>query len=142
MVLIIISIIAIGFGVYWYFIHVPNYTGYSTNKKSDLKRFMDPYKLQELILNSQDEIWLIDVREEEYFLMGHMPSARNIPYDQIESLYSQIPLGKKLILYCDLTLKTQNVINFLEEKEYDEMLNWGKYNRWNFPEVVEETVSL
>jgi rhodanese-related sulfurtransferase len=140
MFLLIISILAIVFGIYWYFIHIPNYTGYISDEGEKLKKYSKPEALLALTQQPKEDIWIIDTREEEYFLMGHIPTAMNYPYDEIENLYSKIPLGTKLILYCDLTLKSQNVIIFLEQKGHTKMLNWGKYKRWTYPEVVEESI--
>lgn len=139
-ILIIVSILAVGFGIYWYFIHVPNYYGYASNGAKALEKYLNPDRLHKLTVHPKEDIMILDVREEEYFLLGHIPGAHNFPHDLVEKWYKDIPKDKYLILYCDLTLKTQNVIIFLEEKGYDKMLNWGKYNRWKFDEVVEEIV--
>jgi len=141
-ILVVFSVLALIFGVYWYFIHVPDYYGYITKRGEDLKKYLSPDEL--LLLSKQDheDIWILDVREEENFLLGHIPGAKNLPHDKVDQWYSEIPKNKKLILYCDLSLKTQNVIVFLEEKGYDQMLNWGKYKRWKFDEVVEETITI
>ncbi len=142
MFLLIISILAIVFGIYWYFIHIPNYTGYISDEGEKLKKYSKPEALLALTQQPKEDIWIIDTREEEYFLLGHIPTAINYPYDEIENLYSKIPLGTKLILYCDLTLKSQNVIIFLEQKGHTQMLNWGKYKRWTYSEVVEESITF
>lgn len=140
--LIIFSALSLIFGVYWYFIHVPNYHGYISSEGEKLKIYLDAEKLLTLARKNSEEIWILDVREEEYYLMGHIPGARSFPHDKVDQWYSKIPKDKALILYCDLSLKTQNVIVFLEEKGYKCMLNWGKYKRWNLDEVVEETISI
>ena len=140
LIFIIVSVLALGFGVYWYFIHVPNYYGYASRGAKGLEKYLKPKILLGLTKNPNEDIWILDVREEEYFLLGHIPGALNYPHDQVDKWYRKIPKDKYLILYCDLTLKTQNVILFLEEKGYDKMLNWGKYNRWKYDEVIEETV--
>ncbi len=142
MFLLIVSIVAIVFGIYWYFIHVPDYTGYVSVDGEELNKYSKPEELFTLIQQPKEDVWIIDTREVEYFLMGHMPTAMNYPHDEIENLYSRIPVNTKLILYCDLSLKSQNVIIFLEEKGYTKMLNWGKYKRWTYPEIVEEEVSF
>ena len=142
LILLVFSIVAIGFGIYWYFIHVPNYHGYVTKDGKNLSKYLKPDALYALTQTPNDEIWILDVREEEYFQLGHIPTALNFPHDKIEDWYHRIPKDKQLILYCDLTLKTQNVIQFLEEKGHTKMLNWGKYNRWKYGEVVEESISF
>lgn len=140
--LIIFSVASLVFGVYWYFIHVPNYHGYISSGGEKLKKYLAAEELLSMAREESEEIWILDVREEEYYLMGHIPGAKNFPHDKVEQWYTKIPKDKSLVLYCDLSLKTQNVIVFLEEKGYSKMLNWGKYKRWNLDEVVEETISI
>lgn len=139
LVLILLSLVAIGFGIYWYFIHIPNYFGYLSENGKQLRKYLAPEELLKLTQNPDENIWIIDVREEEYFALGHIPTSRNFPYDQVDKWYREIPVDKKLILYCDLSLKTQNVINFLEGKGYSQMANWGKYRRWKYAESVDES---
>lgn len=139
LILLFVSIIAIGFGVYWYFLHVPNYHGYVTKDGKHLKKYLASDKLLELAISNSDRIWIIDVREEEYFLMGHIPNAKNYPHFKVEEWYKQIPTDKELILYCDLSIKTQKVINYLEENGHKKMLNWGKYKRWNHAVSADDT---
>jgi rhodanese-related sulfurtransferase len=142
MILLILSIFAIAFGIYWYFFHIPDYAGYLTTRGSKLGKYG---KIKELLLLTQEpkeDIWILDVREEELYVLGHIPTAKNFPYDEVEKWHSEIPLGIQLILYCDLSLKTQTVIDFLEQKGHTQMLNWGKYKRWTYPEVVEEDFSF
>lgn len=140
--LIVFSFVSLLFGVYWYFIHVPNYKGYVSKEGEVLTKYLNPEELLLLSKQENDNIWIIDVREEEYFLLGHIPKAKNFPYDKVEQWYSQIPPDKYLILYCDLSLKTQEVIIFLEAKGYERILNWGKYKRWKFDEAIEENITI
>ncbi len=140
--LIVFSFLSLIFGVYWYFIHIPNYHGYVSNEGAKLLKYLNAEELLILAQQKTDEVWILDVREAEYYLMGHIPEAKNFPHDKVAEWYHEIPKDKSLVLYCDLSLKTQNVIVYLEEKGYTCMLNWGKYKRWNLEEVVEETISV
>lgn len=142
MFLLIFSVFAIAFGIYWYFFHTPDYAGYHSGEGSELRKYSKPEELFLLSQEPKEEIWILDVREEELYVMGHIPTAKNFPYDEVEKWHSEIPLGIQLILYCDLSLKTQRVIDFLEQKGHTQMLNWGKYKRWSYPEVVEEDFSF
>jgi len=139
-ILLLVSIPAIGFGIYWYFIHIPNFYGYKSSDGKKLSKYLPAKKLQELCNNPNSDIWIIDVREEEYFLLGHIPTAQNFPHHKVEEWYAEIPMDKQLIIYCDLSLKTQNVILFLQQKGYTQMMNWGKYKRWKYDEEVSETI--
>lgn len=138
--LIVFSALSLVFGVYWYFIHVPNYQGYFSKGGEALKRYLNSEELLALANKKSDDVWIVDVREEEYYLMGHIPGAKNFPHNKVNEWYTEIPKGKAMVLYCDFSLQTQDVIVFLEDKGYTCMLNWGKYKAWKLDEVVEETV--
>ncbi|RUT78605.1 rhodanese-like domain-containing protein [Ancylomarina longa] len=138
-ILLLVSIPAIGFGIYWYFIHIPNYYGYKSSDGKKLSKYLPAKKLLELCNHPNPDIWIIDVREEEYYLLGHIPTAKTFPHHLVEDWYPEIPTNKQLIIYCDLSLKSQNVILFLQQKGYTQMINWGKYKRWKFEEEVVES---
>lgn len=43
---------------------------------------------------------IIDLREKEAYIHGHVKGAINIPYGEIDG-YTVFPEGKILVLYCD-----------------------------------------
>ncbi|WFR57925.1 rhodanese-like domain-containing protein [Anaerocolumna sp. AGMB13025] len=46
-------------------------------------------------------VLIIDLREPEEYQMGHIPTAVNIPYLDFETIKSDLPSDRLLILYCD-----------------------------------------
>ncbi|NMT62892.1 ArsR/SmtB family transcription factor [Marinobacter orientalis] len=50
-------------------------------------------------LNSGD-VALLDVRPEEEFEAGHLPTAINIPLGQLESMLDELPRDREIIAYC------------------------------------------
>jgi len=46
-------------------------------------------------------VLIIDLREIEEYESGHIPTAVNIPYEELEKRKSMLPLSDLLILYCD-----------------------------------------
>lgn len=46
-------------------------------------------------------VLIIDLRDREDYLKGHIPSAVNIPYDKLEDEKKNINRNNILILYCD-----------------------------------------
>lgn len=44
---------------------------------------------------------IIDLREEEEYLEGHVPTAFNIPYDDLEKYKNRLGKYDEIILYCD-----------------------------------------
>lgn len=54
----------------------------------------------EKILNSE-KVVVIDLRKIEKFKMGHIPNARNFPFEYIEEWRNEIPDTIAIILYCE-----------------------------------------
>lgn len=44
---------------------------------------------------------IIDVRNPDSYIQGHIPKAINIPYDIFEKEKSKLPKDKTLIIYCE-----------------------------------------
>ena len=44
---------------------------------------------------------IIDLREKEEYLAGHIPTAVNIPYEDLEDNKGVLSRNNLLILYCD-----------------------------------------
>jgi len=47
------------------------------------------------------DVLIIDLRNKEEYLKGHIPSAVNIPYDNLKNEIFALNRKKLLILYCD-----------------------------------------
>jgi Rhodanese-related sulfurtransferase len=44
---------------------------------------------------------IIDLRDKKDYDKGHIPTAVNIPYEELEQKKSYLPYDKLLIFYCD-----------------------------------------
>lgn len=44
---------------------------------------------------------IIDLREEEEYMKGHIPTAVNIPYERLEHYGNKLNKYNEIILYCD-----------------------------------------
>ncbi|WP_404418051.1 ArsR/SmtB family transcription factor [Marinospirillum sp.] len=64
---------------------------------------------QPLEAKSTQELWadlqagrvqLLDVRSEDEFQAGHLPSALNLPADQLDQLLDRLPRDQPLVAYC------------------------------------------
>jgi rhodanese-related sulfurtransferase len=47
------------------------------------------------------EVLIIDLRDKEDYDKGHIPTAVNIPYDELDKKKSYLKLNNLLIFYCD-----------------------------------------
>lgn len=43
---------------------------------------------------------VLDVRPEDEFNMGHLPSALNIPLAQLERRLAELPANREIVAYC------------------------------------------
>ena len=108
------------------------FEGYVGSEGEVLKQYLPPEKLQSLVANPGDSIWIIDVRPASAYQKGHIPSARSFPSSEILSRLSEIPKDTYLIVYCETGGRAQGVIKKLEKKGYTRLMNWGGISRWPY----------
>jgi rhodanese-related sulfurtransferase len=82
---------------------------YNTLTASQLKQLID----------SKEDIYLIDVRTEEQFAESHIPNAVNIPYNKLGVMITQIPKDKKVVLYCNTGQKSVSGAQFLVDRNFN-----------------------
>lgn len=49
----------------------------------------------------RDDVLIIDLRDKEEYDAGHIPTAINIPYEELEQYKGRISRDNLLIFYCD-----------------------------------------
>lgn len=79
---------------------------YKTLTASQLKQLID----------SKEDIYLIDVRTEEQFAESHILGAVNIPYNKLGVMITQIQKDKKVVLYCNTGQKSISGAQFLVDR--------------------------
>jgi len=112
-------------------------TGYTSTDGTDLDKYLSPESLQVLTRNPDSTIWIIDVRPENAYDKGHIPTAKSYPSGDIMDRLNEIPKSQNLIFYCETGGRAQMVINNLEDEGYTRMFNWGGYTRWPYDLVTE-----
>ena len=50
--------------------------------------------------NVPDEVWLLDVREDDEWAAGHVPSARHIPLGQLGARAGEVPQDELIYVIC------------------------------------------
>ena len=113
-------------------------TGYTSTDGTDLDKYLSPESLQVLTQNPDSTIWIIDVRPENAYNNGHIPTAKSYPSGDILDRLNELPKTQNLIFYCETGGRAQMVINNLEDEGYTRMFNWGGYTRWPYDLVTEE----
>lgn len=71
----------------------------------------------------KDKVVLIDVRTEEEFSFGSMPSAVNVPLDDIRKRLDDIPKEKPVVLFCAIGLRGYLAVRILMGLGYRNVRN-------------------
>lgn len=62
---------------------------------------MEPVSRAELTGRLRDGlVTILDVRPENEFRLGHLPSALNIPWPELEHRLGELPLDREVVAYC------------------------------------------
>lgn len=65
----------------------------------DRPPYVSPAEVKEW-LDQGRPITFLDVREADEFAAGHLPAAKNVVYDQVQTLTGQLPHDQPIVLYC------------------------------------------
>jgi DNA-binding transcriptional ArsR family regulator/rhodanese-related sulfurtransferase len=62
---------------------------------------LEPLTLNELSVRLYDpELIILDVRPHVEYVQGHIPGARSIPIDELESRLTELPQEQEIVAYC------------------------------------------
>lgn len=61
---------------------------------------------------------IVDVREREEFVEGHIPMAINLPLEEMRHNAISLPKGKVLLLYCETGGRSTLAASILANKGY------------------------
>jgi rhodanese-related sulfurtransferase len=74
---------------------------------------------------------VVDVRTPEEFQGGHVPGARNIPFDQIGSRVAEIgPPSTPVLLYCRSGRRSGIAAETLRAKGFTQIYDMKSFDRW------------
>ncbi len=85
-----------------------------------------------LIMNRQPS-FIVDIRNEEDFNLGHIPNAINIPFDEIANKIQTIMKHSKKVcfVYCQRGVRSERAINLLIKSGFKNVLSIeGGINAW------------
>ncbi len=97
-----------------------------------LKYEIDPYTVRSIVDSKDDSYQIIDVRDNESFKKGHVPSAINIPSHEWKEHLNNLNKNKKLILYCyhAVCFAAPKVALKLAKEGYDVIEMVGGFDEW------------
>jgi phage shock protein E len=87
-------------------------------------------ELQKLVAEKTAPYILVDVRTPEEFSSGHIPTALNIPYEQIVEKAPTTDKGALIIVYCRSGSRSTAAADMLKKAGYNRVVNFGGISRW------------
>ena len=86
--------------------------------------------LNKLITQDQFEYYLIDVRSENEYRKGHIPTAINVPYGNLNTYLPSDNLFSNMIVYGRSPLQSSRAAGILENSGYFNVTNFGPFFSW------------
>ena len=63
--------------------------------------------------------FILDVRDEIEFQLGSIPSAINIPLPELRNRLNELPVDKKIYIYCQTGIRAYNAYRILSQNNFD-----------------------
>ena len=101
------------------------------NKHNTNEKVAEAKKLKNCIL--------VDIREREDYLKGHIPSAINVPLSEIKTIEEKVENKKSLLyIYCQSGARARNAVKTFNKMGYMRVQNIGGMRNYSGePEVGE-----
>jgi len=87
-------------------------------------------RLAEIIAANDGNTYLVDVRTEEEYNSGAIPSAINIPFDVIAENLPTEDRTARIIVYCRSGNRSGIASDTLEDLGFTNILDFGGVNNW------------
>ena len=85
------------------------------------------------MLENNQNIILIDVRNEEEYNFEHLQGAKNIPIDKLDKRMKRLPRDKDIMIYCQTGARSIRAIRKLEVNGYSRLFHMHEGLRgWKF----------
>ncbi|MDC7219710.1 MAG: rhodanese-like domain-containing protein [Spirochaetales bacterium] len=88
------------------------------------------YKRLIKLIESDSAFTLIDVRTSGEYASGHIPGARNIPYESVGDSLKKTAKDGEIVLYCQSGSRARAAKATLAGKGYSNVWNFGGIGQW------------
>ena len=107
-------------------------TGLDTLPNDLGKKVESPEGLKKIIESKAPRFVIVDVRPENAYQLGHIPTAINIPHGFISDIKNPPPKDKYLILYCYGGITSPAAGERLQADGYKYIFVWGGITAWPY----------
>ncbi|RED76066.1 rhodanese-like domain-containing protein [Cohnella phaseoli] len=103
----------------------------NVEKEEESLQLVDTIKLSAMI-KSQENMVIVDLREPDLYTSGKVPGSINIPFEQIENRYLELPKNKKIVFVCHTGRMGTESGNLLLSNGYSQVYNLdGGMAKWS-----------
>jgi phage shock protein E len=74
-------------------------------------------------VKDQDNVYLLDVREQSEYDAGHIPGVTLIPMGEVANRLAEIPTDKEVIVTCRSGNRSGQITDFLRQQGFDNVHN-------------------
>ena len=71
------------------------------------------------MIQQQKDLLVLDVRNPNEFVVAHYPGALNIPVNELETRFSEVPAGRPVLMHCGIGRRANRGYEILKEKRPD-----------------------
>lgn len=83
-------------------------------------------------LDANEPLFIVDVREDDEYASGHLPTAHSYPLSILEDIAHTLPKDQVLYVYCRSGQRSQAAVRILQELGYDQVENIGGVIHWKY----------
>ncbi|MCR6095731.1 rhodanese-like domain-containing protein [Salipaludibacillus agaradhaerens] len=95
----------------------------STHEKDGIKQ-IDKESLKDLLSKGDPKQIVLDVREPDEYVSGHIPGVPLIPMHSIPNLLDGFDKNKEYVFVCRSGNRSQNVSLFMKEQGFNNVMNY------------------
>lgn len=88
-----------------------------------------PNEVKEKLANGE-KVNILDVREDEEWISGHIPGAKHIPLGKIMERSGELEKGKPIIVVCRSGGRSSRACEYLNNSGIDAINMTGGMNNW------------
>jgi rhodanese-related sulfurtransferase len=96
----------------------------------DAQKYRNPEALARLVEEKAEPYTLVDVRTDGEYSGGHIPTAVNIPVQEIAQNPPEVPKDSLVIVYCRTGSRSSTAKVILESQGYTNVVNFGGVRSW------------
>lgn len=119
----LVAILLLLFGLRGYFTSTSTASVEMLETGEELVQTMDLTSEVVQALYTDDEMVVIDVREQWEYDQGHIPGAQLIPIDELPNRLNEVPRGERIVVVCERGIRSDHGKHLLIEEGFENVHN-------------------